>query len=84
VSARRSSALNKKGSPSGEPFVHPRSNRSVPSGLAEELALERHAALEHAARAAALWRARCYADSLAESAAADAACARVRELEAVR
>jgi hypothetical protein len=76
-----SSAPKEKGSPVGEPFVHPRSDRSVPSGLVEELALERFAVSEHEAVAVRLWRARQYMPALRELAAADAARARVRELE---
>jgi hypothetical protein len=77
----RSSSSKEKGSPVGEPFVHPRTHPSVPSGLAEELALERLAVAEHEASAAALWRARRYGPALAERAAAAAARARVRTLE---
>jgi hypothetical protein len=80
VTRRRSSAT-KKGSPVGEPFVHPRPNPSVPSGLAEELALESAAALDHEERAADLWRARQYAAARRELAAHEAAVARCRVLE---
>jgi hypothetical protein len=53
-----------------------------PLGLTEELGLEQAAVLEHEQRAAALWRSRFYAPALEQLAAADAARARVRELEA--
>jgi hypothetical protein len=82
---RRSSVRTKeKGSPVGEPFVHPHTHPSVPCGLAEELALERLAVVEHDAAAAALWQARRYGPALAERAAAAVAHARVRSLEARR
>jgi hypothetical protein len=53
----------------------------VPSGLAEELALERLAVAEHEQRAAELWRARRYGPALAELAAAASCRAHVRTLE---
>jgi hypothetical protein len=81
VSAASSSSRKKKGTPSGVPFVHPHSDPSVPCGLAEELALERVAVVEHDAAAAALWRARRYGPALAERAAAVAARAHVARLE---
>ena len=54
------------------------------TGHAEELALEKWAALEHELRAGRLWVERNYAESLRESARAKQARAHIAKLEDVR
>jgi len=55
--------------------------RQGPSGLAEELGLERAAVAEHERRACRLWRGRRYAAAKAEQAEAEAAREHVAKLE---